>query len=70
MKESKKNQKINNFYKKNYKVIHHLLNIPLFFGIMSATGSTEFVTQPAFALLGLIICYFTTSFIIKIADSI
>jgi hypothetical protein len=70
MKESTKNQKVNNFYKKNKKVIHHLFNIPLFFGIMFATGNTEFVTQPEFTLLGLIICYFTTSFIIKIVDSI
>lgn len=70
MKESTKNQKVNNFYKKNYKVIHQLFNIPLFFGIMSATGNTEFVTQPAFTLLGLVICYLTTNFIIKISDSI
>lgn len=70
MKESTKNQKVSNFYKKNYKVIHHLLNIPLFFGIMSVTGNTEFVTQPVFALLGLIVCCLTTSFVIEIADSI
>jgi hypothetical protein len=70
MKESTKNQKVNNFYKKNKKVIHHLFNIPLFFGIMFATGNTEFVNQPVFILLGLIVCYFTTSFIIKISDSI
>jgi hypothetical protein len=55
MKESTKNQKVNNFYKKNKKVIHHLFNIPLFFGIMFATGNTEFVNQPVFILLGFVI---------------
>jgi hypothetical protein len=68
-KSTEKNQKVN-FYKKNQKVIHHLFNIPLFFGIMCATGNTEFVTQPVFILLGLTVCYFTTSFVIKVSDSI
>lgn len=69
MKDSNKTQKFVNFYNKNYKILHHLVNIPLFFGIAALSGNKEFITQIPLTLLGLVICYFTTTFIIKIVDS-
>jgi hypothetical protein len=58
------------FYKKNYKLIHHIINIPLFFTIMYLTGLTEFVTDVSMQIFGLIICYFVTKFILNITENI
>ncbi len=59
-----------NFYLKNYKLIHHVINIPLFFTIMYLTGLTEFVTDLSMQIFGLFICYFVTKFILNITENI
>jgi hypothetical protein len=64
-----KNQ-LSNFYLKNYKLIHHVINIPLFFTIMYLTGLTEFVTDVSMQIFGLLICYFVTKFILNITENI
>jgi len=69
MEKSDKIQKFEKFYNKYYKIIHHLFNIPLFFGIMVLMGNKEFITQPEFTLFGLVVCYLITKFVIKIVDS-
>ena len=64
-----KNQ-LSNFYLKNYKLIHDVFNIPLFFTIMYLTGLTEFVTDASMQIFGLLICYFVTKFILNITENI
>jgi hypothetical protein len=53
------------FYLKNYKVIHHILNLVFFILFLEIIGFDEIFTSIPFALMILLINYFIVKFSLR-----
>ena len=53
------------FYLKNYKVIHHILNLGFFILFLEIIGFDEIFTSTPFTLMILLINYFIVKFSLK-----